>query len=252
MEAKEINLLVNPNIKKDQYIAWLYWEGDCPEWILKCRETVVVHSGNQLCLITPAEFNLLWKKDKDIDLSELCTAHRADFIRSYLLFRYGGIWIDSDCLVMKSLLPLFELLNKYDFLGYRERNGAVTNNFMGASKGSIIAKEYYQKVCGILRSGQKLEWLSIGSDALTSTIEQLNVEWYELKVEQIQPVCWSNPEAFFKLESEAQHSEKYNEDSYCYMISANMANGVVREHPEESLLKENSFFNFLYHKSIKV
>ncbi|WP_449436491.1 capsular polysaccharide synthesis protein [Pedobacter steynii] len=136
--------------------------------------------------------------DLDIKIEDLYVAHRADFIRAFLLKKFGGLWIDSDCVVIKSIQPLIDILNMYDFVGYRERSGDVTNNFMGASLNSTIASNYYNRVCKILRSGQQINWLTIGSEALTATLNEGKASWYELKVEQIQPVCWSNPAAFLK------------------------------------------------------
>src|SRR5215469_8867615 len=139
---------------------WLYWEGDMPAWISKCHETIFAH-GDNVQLIDPVKFDALRDRDRDIDLSKLCTAHRADFIRAFLLAKFGGLWIDSDCIVMQSLIPLLQAANEYDFIGYKERGGYVSNNFMAAKPGSIIAASYYKCICAILRSGQKIEWLTL-------------------------------------------------------------------------------------------
>lgn len=219
-----------------------------PDWIKMCQDTVFNHVSN-VNLISDREFVTLRTTDTDIDLSGLCVAHRADFIRSFLLAKYGGIWIDADCIVMRSLSSLFELLEKYEFIGYRERSGFITNNFMGASVNSRIAIAYYQNICAILRSGEPIEWLTLGSLTLTSTINALGVEWYELETNLIQPVCWSEPKTFFTKREPKSHKEALNKNSYCYMLSANMANGFMKENPSESLLHDKSFFNFLCKES---
>jgi FkbM family methyltransferase len=228
--------------------VWLYWEGECPQWINECRQTVFAHADN-IRLIGPEQFDKLRDSDRDIELGTLCTAHRADFIRAFLLARYGGFWIDSDCIVMRSLSPLFAEVNAYDFIGYRERGGYVANNFMGAPPQSKIASAYYQRVCSILRSGSELQWLTLGSDALTATIEKENVSWYEMDVDMIQPVCWSRPELFFAIKDDATHEQLLNHSSYCYMLSANMVGGYMQTNPSRTLLQENTFFRFLIQRS---
>src|SRR5690242_15069388 len=100
--------------------VWLYWEGDRPEWIGECQRTILLHTENTQ-LITPDVFSNLRETDLDIDITSLYVAHRADFIRAFLLAKYGGLWIDSDCIVMKSLQPVLTLLADNDFVGYRER-----------------------------------------------------------------------------------------------------------------------------------
>ena len=224
--------------------VWLYWEGEKPLWISKCQETVFAHGGD-VQVIDPQRFDALRDSDRDIDISHLCTAHRADFIRAFLLAKFGGIWVDSDCVVMQSLSPVMQSLDNYDFTGYRERGGYVSNNFMGAKPGSKIACAYYNCICAILRSGKKLEWLTLGSTALTSTIENSHINWYEMSVEKIQPICWSHPQEYFIIRTDDAHQQILNTNAYCYMLSANMAGGYMHEHPSANLLDENSFFSFL-------
>ncbi|MBE9586618.1 hypothetical protein IM792_19370 [Mucilaginibacter sp. JRF] len=228
--------------------VWIYWEGTAPEWIKKCRESIFAHAPN-VCLISPESFAELRDIDTDIDLSGLYVAHRADYIRAFLLARYGGIWIDADCMLMRSIEPLIDSLKHYDFMGYRERSGEVTNNFMGAPEGSFIARKYYNTVCDILRSGQKLEWLTIGSKALTATINESGLPWHELDVMQVQPICWSNPQAFFKKGSYNEHDEAFEDDAYSYMLSGNMVRGVVEKDAGQDLLADGTFFNFLLVRS---
>ncbi|HVW59462.1 MAG TPA: FkbM family methyltransferase [Puia sp.] len=227
---------------------WMYWEGDMPEWIKACHRTVFDH-GEDVRLLTPAGFDELRDRDRDLDLSHLCTAHRADFIRAFLLSRFGGVWIDSDCLVMRSLQPLIDLLEDHDFIAYRERAGNVANNFIGACQGSRIAQAYYDEVCEILRSGRPIEWLTIGSQALGTAIQRAGARWRELDVSLIQPVCWSKPDAFFANRDMAGHMQVFNESSFCYMLSGNMVNGFAAQHPGSDLLERGSFFNFLLKKS---
>ncbi|ETZ22029.1 capsular polysaccharide synthesis protein [Pedobacter sp. V48] len=236
------------NLKNKNLPVWLYWEGELPDWIKACQKTVFAHVNN-VQLLTPESFNELRDVDLDIKISDLYVAHRADFIRAFLLKKFGGLWVDSDCVVIKPLQPLMDILNMYEFMGYRERSGEVTNNFMGASFNSDIASGYYNRVCQILRSGQPIEWLTIGSQALTATLNEGKASWYELKVEQIQPICWSNPSAFFQRASDDEHQNMLNPSSYCYMVSANMVRGYLEENQYPNILDNDTFFSYLLRTS---
>jgi FkbM family methyltransferase len=228
--------------------VWLYWEGEKPAWIGACHRTIFNHAGD-VRLMTPQAFDAIRDQDRDIDLSVLCIAHRADFIRAFLLARFGGLWIDSDCIVMKSLSPLISRLGDSDFMAFRQRQGNISNSFIGAKPGSRIAAAYYRIICEIMRSGQAIEWLTIGSQALTSAIHETGSRWYEIDVSLIQPVCWSNQEAFFTTRDIGEHQLFFNPQAYCYMLSKNTAEGFVETHPGKDLLDERSFFNFLLKKS---
>ncbi len=228
--------------------VWLYWEGDKPAWISACHQTIFNHADD-VRLITPETFDGLRDCDRDIDLSTLCIAHRADFIRTFLIARFGGIWIDSDCIVMKSLQPLMDKLDDYDFIAFRERQGNISNSFIGGPPGSKIARAYYQVVCDILRSGQPIEWLTIGAQALKTAIQKTAARWYEMDVTMIQPVCWSRPDVFFEIREPREHLAHFNDQSFCYMLSKNTLDGFERDNPSKDIFEENSFFKFLLKKS---
>ena len=228
--------------------VWLYWEGPLPPWIAECQRTAAAHAPD-VRLVTPEEFDRLRDVDRDIDLSGLCVAHRADFIRAFLLARHGGLWVDSDCVVMRRLEPVLELLARYDFVGYKERQGHVANNFMGAPPGSRIAARYYRRVCSLLRSKRRLDWLTLGSYALTETIAEVGAPWHRLAVEQVQPVCWSRPEVFFQTGDDEEHARLFNDRAYCYMLSDNMARGYAAEHEGADLLAPGTFFRYLLRRA---
>ena len=228
--------------------VWLYWEGEKPRWIQACHKTIFNHA-EEVRLITPESFDALRDGDRDIDLSGLCIAHRADFIRAFLLARFGGLWIDSDCIVMKSLELLMNRLDDFELMAFRQRQGNISNSFIGAVPGSKIAAAYYKRVCDILRSGQPIEWLTIGSQALSAAIDESAVNWYEIDVRQIQPVCWSDQAAFFSVREAPEHEKFFDEASFCYMLSNNTVQGFVEKNPGRELMEEDSFFQFLLKKS---
>ena len=82
--------------------VWAYWEGPCPAWIRACLRTLAM-AAPTLQVLTPEAVDRLRDSDRDIDLSRLQVAHRADFVRLYLLQRYGGLWVDADCLALQPL-----------------------------------------------------------------------------------------------------------------------------------------------------
>lgn len=46
-------------------------------------------------------------------------ALRADYIRAFLLERYGGLYVDSDAIVLEDLAPYFEDMERVGFLVMR-------------------------------------------------------------------------------------------------------------------------------------
>jgi Capsular polysaccharide synthesis protein len=229
--------------------VWLYWEGECPDWIRACQDSVRAHAPD-VRLIGPQDFQRLCQEhDDDLDLSGLQVAHRADVIRSVLLHRYGGLWVDSDCIVLRDLQPMLDMLEQVGFMAYRERQGNVANSFMGAKPGNRIAATYHWRVRERLQNPEPFGWLSLGSDLLTRTLEQSEEPWLELPTAWIQPVCWSNPGAFFAQREPQDHAAQFDATAWCYMLSNNMVRGFSKDHPGQDLLQKHTFFRYVLERA---
>jgi hypothetical protein len=123
--------MARPAQMRTEYPVWTYWEGPMPDWIAGCLETVRRHAPS-LRVLGPAEFDALRDRDRDLNLSKLHVAQRSDFIRSFLLMRFGGFWIDADCIVMRDLSPIVSQLGAVEVIAHRERQGYFSNAFFGA------------------------------------------------------------------------------------------------------------------------
>ncbi len=218
--------------------VWAYWEGDRPPYIDACLETIARHTTD-LRLLDPPAFERLRAGDPDlgtINLSKLHVAHRADVIRAFLLARFGGLWIDADCLVMRPLDSFVEWAMHWDLAGFRERSPNVSNSFFAARPGSPVMRALLTRICQILTSGQPLAWTALGSEALTATLHQLGTPWLDIDVDLIQPVCWSDPGVFFARADSSEHERVFNERALCYMLANTMNQGYLADHPEADLL----------------
>lgn len=113
-------------------IVWQYWENsseypDGIPYINLCHQSVdsYCNSGKGYKVIRLNQHNIS-KYIDDINpyifnmknnLNQL--AQKADYFRAKLLCKYGGIWLDSDAIVINSLDSIFDKLDLYDFYGYK-------------------------------------------------------------------------------------------------------------------------------------
>lgn len=229
--------------------VWTYWEGPCPSWIRACRKTIVAHAAG-VRLLTPETFDRLRDRDRDIDLSRLHAPHRADYVRAFLLQRYGGMWVDADCVVMQPLNQILDLLERHDFVGHRERAGLISNAFIAARPGSRIASAFYDGVCQSLRSRRPIPWNGIGADPLTAIVQADATGWVELPCERVQPVCWSHPEEFFAERSADEHQAVLDTQALCYMLSNGAINNYLSRQPRADLMGDRTFFSFLLNRAL--
>src|SRR5205814_2343526 len=148
---------------------WMYWEGPQPAFISLCAQTVRAHNGN-VVLLDRAGFDRLFTEDRDVEIDALALKHKSDFIRAYLLKRYGGLYVDADCIVMRDLAPVLDLSRQHGFVGYREPQGYMSCNFMASVAGGTVISEHYAQVCATLRSRRALQWLDLASVPMNEVV----------------------------------------------------------------------------------
>jgi len=156
---------------------WLYWEcppeTTMPEYIQLCWCTVALHCSHDLRVIgvTP---DTLGEHLPNIDpcykgLDSI--AHRADYIRFNLLAEHGGIWLDSDTVVLRSLAPALDEIAETGFaaMGYRTEEGPgffPSISFLAAKPNNQIVAEMVDRmragIVGKLEQGVQPEWDELG------------------------------------------------------------------------------------------
>lgn len=130
------------------------------------RDIIYQHSNNsknyKVHLITPENIHEYIAEVPDC-FDKLCPAHQADFVRVCVIEEYGGIWLDSDTLVMNDLHELFDFIEiKNGFLLYHHRQ--ILNCVFGSKPHTPFMQEWKREIYHILETkGEKIEWFDIGS-----------------------------------------------------------------------------------------
>jgi hypothetical protein len=219
-----------------------------PSWIAATRATIALHAADHRGL-DEAAFDALRDGDRDIDLEPLHVAHRADVVRAFLLARYGGLWVDADCIVMRDLDAVIAPLAHYDLVTYREHEGNVTNSFVYAPAGSAIAASYYARVCALLRSGEPREWRTLGGDALAWALDAHDAPRYCIGCELVQPVAWNDAQRFFDVAPDAEHERRVDADAICYMLSNQEVSAYANERASGPVDADGTFFRHLLRRA---
>jgi hypothetical protein len=109
------------NIKSYQYI-WQYWEGDKPDYIKLCMETVDKKCSEKFNIVRLNKDNIkqyLPELSKYEDkINKLIIPHKVDIYRIMLLYKYGGIYMDADVIVLRDPSEIMEKLKEFDFVGF--------------------------------------------------------------------------------------------------------------------------------------
>ena len=66
----------------------------------------------------------------------------------------------------------------------------------------------------------------------------------------MQPICWSDPGAFFAKRPAEEHEHVFDGNAICYMLSNTRISQHVARHPQADLLTEGTFFSFLLRRAL--
>jgi capsular polysaccharide synthesis protein len=108
-------------------VVWIYWAEKMPPYIGACISTVKQNSGCEVNIVTPDDISQ-YLPSIPACFYHLSPNHQSDFFRLNVLFEYGGMYLDADTIVVKSLHPLFDSLVEYELVcaDWRPRHRPTT------------------------------------------------------------------------------------------------------------------------------
>ena len=187
IEYFESSILSYPN----NQIIWMYWEDPPgrkkPYYINLCQLLIKrKNPESHVIILNPQNINNYinvpsgWSQLKHI-------AHRADYARVAILYKYGGIYIDSDMIMLNSLDPIFQLLKKYDFIAY-EYQSPLKNKRKKYDINDIkenITKNTYRIPIGFLATKPENPLFKIW-------LEKINEKFTKTKGHNLIEMGWNN------------------------------------------------------------
>lgn len=210
---------------------WIYWEDrpnrSAPPHVQLCREILkyrcrtcnikIITPNNvyeYLPDLSPRVWEITMKNPKHNPIAVRCA-----FIRAFLLEKYGGIYIDSDCIVLEDLSAVFELLANYDFISMRRTTANskhISIGFYGTRKNGKIISEYADKLRTILEKKTVFGWGECGAHMLTPIVNQYLGSVFLFREEQIHPIVAEKQELF--LDVDLTPTAIIPEDALCLML----------------------------------
>jgi mannosyltransferase OCH1-like enzyme len=189
--------------------VWSYWQGHMPEYIKICIETMKRNCEN-FTLLTPENiFDYIYDCPLDIDKCKFNNpAHLADIYRVAIIFKYGGVWLDCDTIMISPLCSFRNVVSSYNsgFFYSRWNDGRVLNGYFYATKEHPLVEKWLFKINQLIkRNVSKTLWTTFGEKILTplvnshefKTIETSRTIFLPINVDKIpwvffEPFHWSN------------------------------------------------------------
>lgn len=139
---KQKKVTFNNVLNNHKPYLWIYWQGYMPAYIRLCIKSAYQHCSKS--------FNIKLLNDKSVykfipekqhlhtKLEKLLIAQKVDYYRIYLLYKYGGLYIDADTLILRDPIEIIEKLKTYDYVGFG-CTGQVCNYGYGRPSNGIMA-----------------------------------------------------------------------------------------------------------------
>lgn len=191
----EYKFKIDYDYTKKPYM-WLYWDNknidnkNNPAIIDLCYDTVVKHCSNSFEIVRLNKDNIEsyipelkhYKKY----MTNLIIAHKVDIYRIMLLYKYGGVYLDSDIIVLKNPIEIMNKLNKYDFVGFgctgfecKNGYGKPSNWLLASRPNTNLIGNILNKQLEIIEKNKKLDYHDIGKMLIWQELDNLFKQEYE-------------------------------------------------------------------------
>jgi len=243
---------------------WLYWDNppgktEAPAYIQLCLETIRMHCGQdfEINIVTTENVKQFLPNIPEIFFSIAQINNKSNFLRYMLLQEYGGIWLDSDLILFKSLKPLLDLLRDgIDLVATASPTlppGQPECGFLLSKKnGSIITKatSLIQYSFHIRPRGHVFKWGSLGPGIIRQAVK--GQKYHHLDHRLLMPIAsWEA----FRFDGKESVDTYCDEESYGCMLFHEMfrqCNSPVLQMDRRQLLNSEYLLGQMFRKAIGV
>lgn len=240
----DINLTgKNIDGKNKCWIMWWQGESVAPEIVKKCIESIRKNVTNYEVVVLTNE-NIqnyvvlperIWKMFND---KKIMFAHFSDIVRTYLLYFYGGLWIDATCFLTDKI-P--EAILQSDVFFFKDTIASVT--FLPISNWFIYSKKSNNYVLEKILYGLLFYWYN-NNTVCDYFIYHALFRYYVEKdskfkalIERMPYYCNAEPHVLQKCLFESFNQEKWDliiSSSFCHKLTYKFTH-----------VEKNTFLNYV-------
>lgn len=210
---KEANKIEYKQEEIRDYTIWQFWDSgieNAPELVKHCVESVDKFEPDKKHVVLSLETikNYVEIPQKYYDLlksKKMGMAHFSDILRTYLLLKYGGCWIDSTVLLTEKLPEYITNSDLFLFQNYKN------DDLDGLNIASyFIHSKPNNKILNILKSVLEKYWndndflmnyfMYLHAFTMVTTSKELKTEWSKLPFVSFIPVQHFQNELLYKFD----------------------------------------------------
>jgi len=238
--------------------VYLYWVGKEYKLISILRNLIYLHSttgkGYNVILITDKNITDYIKNIPDY-FSKLCPAHQADFVRVNVICDYGGIWLDSDTLVLNSLDSLFDYIENKNGFFIKENNTTMWNGIFGSRANTPLMIEWKAEMIKILDiKMEKISWSEVGCQLLENLYNKNPGLYKDYNIfnglDNLYPVNWYNCLTEF-IKKPYNNYKTIIREYQPLLVLVNSVYKKLEDKTEKEILEGNMPINYFINKSFE-
>ena len=142
--------------RNDKPYLWQYWDGPMSSFIKLSLKTVDNHCSKSFNIIRLNKDNIYKyipeMKEYENKIKDILIAQKVDIYRIMLLYKYGGIYLDADTVVLRDPIEIIHKLQKYDFVGFGCTGIICKNGYGKPSNWILAAKPHSTLIARVLQN----------------------------------------------------------------------------------------------------
>jgi hypothetical protein len=245
------------NIINDRNV-FLYWEGEDNSLISILRKLIYLHSksgkGYKVHLINHKNIHE-YVSDLPSCFFNMKLAHQADYVRVNVVCDYGGIWLDSDTIVIESLDSLFDYLetNSGFFILEETRRDCrgLCNGIFGSRANTKIMREWKERVKKMVPPAF---WSAIGAGILQAMQRETPELYKDYHIftgkDNMYPVHFSNCKKAF-LSSNYENYKGIVREYQPLVIIIGQVYRELSDKTEEEIMNSKLVINYFLNLSLE-
>jgi len=185
-------------------VVWGYWE-DGPHrrrapYLDLCLETIERHAAPLELRVLGRDDAIVWLPDLDVERWQSLPApnYRSDYVRSRLLHRYGGVWIDIDTVALSPLSRLLDELDDTGMVCFGKEFGRFFGGLCAATPATAFTDSWVEGQDRAL--SRRSDWHELPYAALAQDVTweiARRLPWKSLPSKRVAPVPWYQWRRFF-------------------------------------------------------
>ncbi len=226
--------------------VFIFWVGDDYKVIKFLRALIYHHSDGgknyKVHLLNYENLNNYVDKIPDY-FWKLSLPHQADWIRVEVICKWGGLWLDSDTIVLSDLSDVFNTIKSNEGILVKDtayKRNSLINGVFGSKPQTRLMLEWRSRINSILENKTNIKWNEIGGDILLKISYQYSnyLQNYVILDGQktVYPIDWKMIYVEF-IKKPYENWQKLERDYQPFLIITSGVYKKAEELSEEDIMK---------------